>query len=71
MIDVEKIWSQGFYHELRINPENTNLNVLQANSVLNNSKVSQIAEMAFENFKIGNGINNRSRIHYISTYFST
>ena len=49
--DVEKIWEQAFYNELRIDP--TNISLLHSNWSINNSKTAKIAEMAFESFKIG------------------
>ena len=50
--DVEKIWEQAFYSELRLDP--ANVNILHTNAwSIDDSKTAKIAEMAFENFKIG------------------
>ena len=47
--DVEKIWEQAFYSELRVDP--MNMSLLHSN--WSGSKTGKIAEMAFESFKIG------------------
>ena len=50
--DVGKVWEQAFYSELRIDP--TDINILHTNAWSTScSKTANIAEMSFENFKIG------------------
>lgn len=46
------VWEQAFYSELRIDP--TDINILHTNAWSTScSKTANIAEMSFENFKIG------------------